>query len=72
MLCVALVDKDGNEKWRISSLPPANTFIDYLVSDGNLLLWFNSPGSKSNSFRTTVYNIELLKRDVITDNIDKG
>ena len=37
-LSVALVDKEGKEKWRTGTLTAANIFTDYLVGDTNLLL----------------------------------
>jgi len=58
-LCIALVDKDGKEAWRTDTVMAANTFIDYLVSNNNLLLWFNNPDKKNNSFKTVVFNIDL-------------
>ncbi|MFT3909654.1 MAG: hypothetical protein QM737_09530 [Ferruginibacter sp.] len=64
MLCAALVDKEGNEKWRTPALADANTFMDYLIDDNHLLLWFNYPDGKSGFFKTRVFNIELEKGDV--------
>nr|AUN35673.1 hypothetical protein [uncultured bacterium] len=61
MLCVALVDKDGNEKWRTAALAEANTFMDYLIEDNHLLLWFNYPDGRSGFFKTNLFNVELEK-----------
>lgn len=66
MLCVALVDKEGKEKWRIETGRATNTFIDYLVSDGNLLLWFNTPNREKNAFETGVVNVDLGNGNMIS------
>lgn len=65
MLSVALVDKDGREKWRTNGLAEANTFMDYLVNENNLLLWFNYPDTKSKTFKTHFFNIALEKGNLV-------
>ena len=59
LLCVALVDKQGKEKWRIETGKAANTFVDYLMGDKNLLLWFNKPNKEKNGFETVVVGVDL-------------
>lgn len=60
LLCVALVNKQGKEKWRIETGRAANIFVDYLLGEGNLLLWFNNPNKESNTFETEVINVDLI------------
>ena len=72
MLRVALVDREGKEKWRTDAGMETNRFIDYLVAENNLLLWFNIPGSKDNSFKTSVVNIDLLTGNLIGGDTGKG
>jgi hypothetical protein len=46
-LSVCLIDKNGNEKWNINTKQFVNNFIDYLVDDKYLVMWFIS---KDDSF----------------------
>lgn len=64
-LCVALIDKDGKEKWRLDTLMAANVFIDYLVSENNLLVWLNGPRDKGNSSGMSVLNIDLVQGNLV-------
>lgn len=71
MFCVALVDKNGKEKWRLNTGRPVNTFIDYLVSERNLLLWFDRPDIQNNTFITTVFTIDLQTGSINQEPADK-
>ena len=64
ILCVALIDKNGIENWRTEIGRAANTFIDYLVGEGNLLLWLNYPNIKNNHFETGVVNVDLVNGSI--------
>jgi len=43
-LVAALIDKDGNEKWNISTQQFFNNFIDYLINDKYFIGWFIEKG----------------------------
>lgn len=67
MVCVAMVDREGKERWRTEIGYAANTFIDYLAADGNLLLWFNHPNPGKNSFETELVNVNLVNGHIYSN-----
>jgi hypothetical protein len=40
LICVAMVDKGGNELWTANTRQAATHFADYLIGEQNLVLWF--------------------------------
>ncbi len=37
---IALIDKEGKERWEVDTKQPANNFLDYLACEKNLVVWF--------------------------------
>jgi hypothetical protein len=50
MMNVALVNKNGEERWMVNTSCPLSAFADYLVNDQYLVIWFSSPAPYTSKF----------------------
>lgn len=46
-LVAALIDKGGNEKWKVNTQEFFNNFIDYLINDKYFIGWFIAKGGET-------------------------
>jgi hypothetical protein len=56
-LCIAMIDKDGKEKWNYNTGIAYLNFNDYLVSENSLVLWMDA--YKNTGLMQAVFYIQL-------------
>ncbi|MFT3681210.1 MAG: hypothetical protein QM791_13120 [Ferruginibacter sp.] len=57
--CIALIDKNGKEKWSVNTSFATNKMTDYLLSADNIYFWFNVRSPKDNAVQTVLTTIRI-------------